>query len=454
MSTRRNRRLGPLFAALGIVACSGARTAPRAPPTARPPAARVLLIADLEGTLEPCGCLSRPLGGIDRLVGRIRALRRDGVPTTIVAAGALLDPEPTDDGALALQRRLASSTLGRILDELEPARPAPGDRIDVAGVTVLVEPVGLDPTRPGGPTRTAPVDADRTVALRTASPRGAVRRGPGGLAQIELGDRGQYLGVIEIFLGPGSGWAPARLIDPRAHARLLTEIAQTERDLTVWRRRADADRPYLAATERRLGELRRRAGRDAGNGPPGPDGDRSQIVARVEEVGPELPRDPAVRALLAEHDRRVAEESRALLAAERPPPAPAGTARYVGIENCRACHEEAVAVWQRTPHAHAYRTIEDAGKEANLDCVGCHVTGYRRPGGSTAAHNEGLRDVQCEVCHGPGSRHADARGHETEPRLVRAPEATVCLECHTPEHSDRFDFRAFLPRILGPGHGR
>ena len=36
---------------------------------------------------------------------------------------------------------------------------------------------------------------------------------------------------------------------------------------------------------------------------------------------------------------------------------------------------------------------------------------------------------------------------------MRAAPISVCLECHTPEHSDHFDYGVYLPRILGPGHG-
>ena len=40
-------------------------------------------------------------------------------------------------------------------------------------------------------------------------------------------------------------------------------------------------------------------------------------------------------------------------------------------------------MWDGTPHAHAYATLEKGFKEFNLDCVSCHVTGYGKPGGSS-----------------------------------------------------------------------
>jgi len=70
--------------------------------------------------------------------------------------------------------------------------------------------------------------------------------------------------------------------------------------------------------------------------------------------------------------------------------------------------------------------------------------------------NEGLRDVQCESCHGPGSAHVTARpGPARRTTIRRTADAEFCAtQCHTPEHSDHFDYERYLPRILGPGHGR
>ena len=77
------------------------------------------------------------------------------------------------------------------------------------------------------------------------------------------------------------------------------------------------------------------------------------------------------------------------------------------------------------------------------------------PGGSEVVQNTGLRDVQCEVCHGPGSAHIDAASDAARRATIRrdAP-ADVCAGCHTPEHSDHFDYGTYRPRILGPGHGQ
>jgi mono/diheme cytochrome c family protein len=90
-------------------------------------------------------------------------------------------------------------------------------------------------------------------------------------------------------------------------------------------------------------------------------------------------------------------------------------------------------------------------KEYNLECVGCHVTGYERPGGSSVTHVAQLENVQCEECHGPGSKHALNPTDVTS--IVVKPPPSRCLECHHPPHVEQFDAVAQLKEVLGPGHG-
>jgi hypothetical protein len=90
-------------------------------------------------------------------------------------------------------------------------------------------------------------------------------------------------------------------------------------------------------------------------------------------------------------------------------------------------------------------------KEFNLECVGCHVTGYERAGGATVTHVDKLRDVQCEVCHGPGSKHV--RLPSDPSAIVADPAPDRCLECHHPPHVEGFDSALKMKEILGPGHG-
>jgi hypothetical protein len=142
-------------------------------------------------------------------------------------------------------------------------------------------------------------------------------------------------------------------------------------------------------------------------------------------------------------------------AAHQAVPSPAkGQASYTGTQSCADCHDDAVTFWARTVHATAWKTLEDRGQQFDLDCIGCHVTGWQKPGGSNLAHNDKLRDVQCETCHGPGSIHIAKGGLEKPAAVVLAPAADLCAsQCHTKEHSDTFQLEAYMRDVLGPGHG-
>lgn len=124
---------------------------------------------------------------------------------------------------------------------------------------------------------------------------------------------------------------------------------------------------------------------------------------------------------------------------------------YVGVERCGQCHDAAFAFWNNTPHARAFFTLAKAGKTADPACVGCHVTGYGKPGGHSGSRASGLEAVQCEVCHGPGSHHAET---ESLDAITTAPKRALCVTCHRPPQvpADWDLERAWL-KVLGPGHG-
>jgi hypothetical protein len=139
---------------------------------------------------------------------------------------------------------------------------------------------------------------------------------------------------------------------------------------------------------------------------------------------------------------------------DRIPEAPEkGKAGYVGVDECSRCHKSERAVWDKTDHAKAYPTLQKEFVEYNLDCVGCHVTGYDKPGGSTVTHVEKLENVGCEECHGPGSLHA-ADPHK-DGLIIREPDLKRCVtECHHPPHVEGFDPKTKVQGVLGPGHGQ
>jgi hypothetical protein len=195
------------------------------------------------------------------------------------------------------------------------------------------------------------------------------------------------------------------------------------------------------------------------------EGDRAKLDARVaipqkgsffrytsQDVRDNLGRSPTIAGELLAYYKDVNEKNRVAFADRKPRPPGPNEAGYVGVETCSTCHAAARAVWDKTPHSRAYGTLVSQFKEFNLDCALCHVTGYEKPGGSTLTHVETLKNVQCEVCHGPGAKHVAGGGDKSA--IVARPSARLCESCHHPPHVHEFDAQARMADVLGPGHGR
>jgi hypothetical protein len=131
--------------------------------------------------------------------------------------------------------------------------------------------------------------------------------------------------------------------------------------------------------------------------------------------------------------------SRDVLAAEQP--------YYIGNRKCRLCHFEYFKEWEKDPHANAFARL---GKmKGNPYCLKCHTTGYREAQGFVSEKiTPGLRGVQCEACHGPGSRHkVNPRDKGALPIGRKIDYQTVCIKCHDRNWTPEFDYEKYRKRI-------
>jgi hypothetical protein len=118
---------------------------------------------------------------------------------------------------------------------------------------------------------------------------------------------------------------------------------------------------------------------------------------------------------------------------------------YVGAVACQACHPQAFAVWEKSKHSHAIKTLQDKGKDQDSECVVCHVLAAKDPGGFVSMElSPQFANVQCETCHGPRRQHVIK---PTPPGSKNAVAANVCLSCHNSTHSPAFDFAKYWPQI-------
>ena len=127
---------------------------------------------------------------------------------------------------------------------------------------------------------------------------------------------------------------------------------------------------------------------------------------------------------------------------------------YSSTNGCALCHEREVQQWSTTDHAHAFATLREAGRSADPACLGCHMTGFLRPGGTQYLDTatDSFPDVGCETCHGPSADHVGSVNKKKG--TSRKVDVVVCLGCHAPDQSvEPFDYAAALQKIIGPGHG-
>jgi len=157
-------------------------------------------------------------------------------------------------------------------------------------------------------------------------------------------------------------------------------------------------------------------------------GERPKLAFSRQAVSEDLPYNDEIDMLYATYQDIVKASN--LLETYRKVPLDNGLA-YVGSGECEACHEEAYGIWKAKKHAHAYATLEKVGSQYDPECVLCHVVGLEYESGFVSeVETDSLKDVGCEVCHGPGSEHVKTYG---EAKTVEPKKR--CLDCHSPEHS-------------------
>ncbi len=395
-------------------------------------AGATILAGNLEGLPGATGVLVRDVGGVKvGLVGVAEPRDRAGkLPDALRSRGAF---EAMRAGLDEARRQGARVFVGlAALPRGEALRLA--DRLPDLHVLVVGKPYEAGDANDA---HKAPTLAGSTVVVETSNHLQSVDvvdlyvRGGGGDASIVFADAGGVAKAEEVLT-------------------LASRIRELETRLATWEGDKSVKPEDLAARRADLLKLRvQKAKLEVPD--PAPKG--SFFRYAVVEVRDTYGADAKVRERMAAFYKQVNHHNRVAFADRTPPPAEAGKAEYTGVDACSECHEEERKVWDGTRHNHAYATLQDDFKEFNLDCVGCHVTGYGRPGGSTVTHNDKLRGVQCESCHGPGSLHAK------EPKnkaliIGKPPPETCTTECHHPPHVESFDAALKAQNILGPGHGQ
>ncbi len=430
------------------------------------------------GLLEQCGCRSKQVGGFARRTTLLKGRLRRGPPALALelgdavpfdAASPILDRQKEAESDLSLALLAGSGTRASVVGYAEMAY---GRRFLEARAARLRRGFDLLSVNVGGEGLALPPD------LRVKTPRALLRifgaadpasyslgrplEFEDSVSDLRLRDPAEALaGKLERERGPEL-LAVAGPLGPSSVLRIQKRFPQIDLILTDDSFRFDRD-PRLVLQQPpgvkfarfgrlggtlvvvlrsdsyalvRLGLLLDADGRIAG--------------AELQDLplDESIPDDPGVRSVLDRHYAALAAES------GLSPAIPVGSrlerlleADYIGEEACAACHSEEARAWSSTPHAAAFASILERRRQGVPACAACHVTGYGQPTGYRRIEDVRLRHVQCESCHGPGSRHVAL---PVKGSILRVPEEKDCLECHDPKHSEMNDatFPDYWARIV------
>lgn len=401
-----------------------------AKPAGSGPKQTTLIVAgDFLGSLSPCGCTKPMVGGVRRWAKAVSSLKAQG-ECTIVVNGGLVEGTTRQDelkaeslaevfrgvGAVAINLTLNEAKLGR-------------------GVVSSIHRLS------GNAVTTTSLEPSETVEAVQY-----VESGPFLISGVEPSSRhmASVLGAGETELDKAvEGFVQASEERSLAPVLLFAGNEEAARGVAkkfpklaaiVFRSSAPQSGSILREGQTSLlspGEKGREIVSATWNGT---SFERYQVVS----LGPDIADDEEVARTYSHYLERVDSE-KLLDAMPR-----TVTKEYAGSAACFSCHAEATKVWKTTAHAHALKTLESDGHGTDPDCVGCHVVGLGSESGfMSRATTPKKADVGCESCHGP------AADHVMNPRKNPLPHsgASACMKCHDRDHSPKFDFSTYWPKI-------
>lgn len=468
------------------------------------PGAVIFVAADMRGYLAPCGCSENMRGGLMRAAHLVAQARRQGGPVFYLDAGDALFGKTRLSAEEVPQEERKAHAIAAAFKQMGLVARASGEKDDARGAAFRKK-LGLPEVAPGSVQRfeadgqtIAVIAGGDAASLATGSRKARAKGSPFVIALFhgtfeqaqkaandpsvdadlivashapdefsgessrlmraripvaQVQSKGRSLMRVDVWFGPGEG----RFELMSTEADTARELASLDERIALLNKQINVPNlPAQAKTlrQQKLEELMDRREALAAQKTPAPEGGRDAFAVRFVPLEATVPSDPAVESILAAYDRDVGKLNLAWAkqhGRDCPKPA-AGKAGFVGSASCRDCHEEAFPVWEKSKHAHAYETLVEKGKQFHLNCVGCHVTGFQQPGGVCRVDRvEGREGVGCESCHGPGSLHV---ADPTDTNITLGNTEAGCVTCHDQENSPHFDFRTWLPEVLGPGHGR
>ena len=404
----------------------------------RPDTLTLVLTADTQGFLVPCGCSVTPSGGLARRATFLDGVRQERPGIQVVP--------------VEITHPFADRGPGRDLLNREMADFFRREGYGIVGLGPF--DLTLGPTGP---------DFAKDLPLHLAGVRGlrsSTEYRLGGWGIGSLGSGGARLRVLVLAEGlesvtvlpdplktfeverkrnPADAWIVVGRLRPAMAAKLVNEkpdvlavVAQWEGVVTTSPQNAVNKWVVFMGDRGRRGCIL--------------DVTRYEkswsVFPAVRYLDADLKPDPDTENSVAAALDKVADVNRKALASAGKPAEPGK--RYLGAASCASCHPGEHKTWASSGHAKGREKLKVDHQEENPDCLACHATSMGRPGGFPQEAVD-LSGVQCEACHGPGE------GHPPRKMLVQEPSQETCGPCHTQRDSPMFDAEGFWQLIR---HGK
>ena len=447
------------------------------------PVGALVISGQQDGYLEPCGCTEGQKGGLGRRFDLLQRLRTQGWPLAAIDLGSLAENPATDRGGpeeAKIKFSMALTALEAMnYDALalgaEDLKLGVADFITAIPNTLKGRPKvlsanvipadGLDPDgffRPSIQTTAGPIKLGITAVLDPAS-----------FAALNDDAKDMFL----TFREPSAALPPI-LADLEKETDVQVLMVQGSPKVAEEYAKTYPGFDIVVATSEQP---------DPAKDPVLVNGGKTQVISvgrkgqyvglvgffrgdcpaiRYQRVmlGPRFKQAEPMRKLLDDDMQEIFRRARVVENYPRHPYL-GGTpgASFAGAESCRACHPKTFEKWQSTKHAHAYDALLSnprRKRDADAECVSCHVTGFRYDSGFQSAEvSAHLKGNQCENCHGPSSRHVEAPDDLDARKAIAltkqvADSTRLCLQCHDDDNSPKFKFEEDYPKIAHKGLDR
>jgi len=431
------------------LAASGLAFVPGCEPEKTAPRAVLLYSADNQGVLAACGCPSNPSGGLAKRVALIEQYRRTRRHVVVVDAGDLFPDKPNP-----VKVKYLAMALGRAnWDAL-----GLGDQEFDLGAARLKE-LACEYKLP-------------FVCSNVRDEAGSFVAAPHVIREVPRPTPGAppwRIGIFsviadEVYGFPPLEWRKGLKVEPPIEAarREVKELAGCDLVVALSHqsildtRRLAADVPGIHVIVSGHDPILLKKPERAGDAVIVSTGEAGCILGALS-VGRGADGRPAFRQDLTELTAHVPDAQWVMdlywayvkEAKDKPPPDWNLTpipASYDPPEACGKCHPDAYRKWSRSHHARAYESIRKAGRQDDPECVVCHTMGFGRKGGFVSmSQTPAFGRVTCQACHIVTADHDDKKINP-EPKINI--NSRLCMSCHGPVQSPKFDYFVYKPRIL------